>query len=139
MRSARWMKFWIHLSRSVEEKRVSVRFGLVLIGITDLDGGTIPAIYFELGSVVEHKLYGYRGVVVAIDAFCMAGDKWYFSNKTQPPRKQPWYHILVHDSGGLSTYVAQSNLREDASGEPVNHPRIGCYFSEFKGGVYCKA
>jgi heat shock protein HspQ len=66
----------------------------------------------------------------------MAGDTWYHSNKTQPSRDQPWYHILVHDSGGLSTYVAQSNLKEDTSGQPVSHPRIQCYFSKFQDGRY---
>ena len=66
----------------------------------------------------------------------MAGDTWYQSNKTQPPREQPWYHVLVHDSGGLSTYVAQSNLELDQSGKPVNHPRIGTYFAGFKDGRY---
>ena len=54
----------------------------------------------------------------------MAGDTWYHSNKTQPSREQPWYHILVHDSGGISTYVAQSNLKEDTSGQPVSTTRI---------------
>jgi heat shock protein HspQ len=32
--------------------------------------------------------------------------------------------------------VAQSNLQNDASGEPVNHPRIDCYFAEFTGSAY---
>ena len=108
----------------------------MLIGLSDLEGGAAPGKYYELGAIVHHKLYGYRGVIVSVDPRCMAGDTWYHSNKTQPAREQPWYHILVHDSGGLSTYVAQSNLEDDASGEPIDHPRIGCYFREFKDGRY---
>jgi heat shock protein HspQ len=108
----------------------------VLIGISDLEGGTTPGIYFELGAVVVHKRYGYRGVIVALDPRCMAGDTWYQSNKTQPPREQPWYHVLVHDSGGLSTYVAQSNLENDTSCEPIEHPRLSSYFIGFKDGRY---
>lgn len=108
----------------------------MLIGLTDTEGGASPGIHFELGVVVGHKLYGYRGVVVAVDPQCMAGETWYQSNKTQPARQQPWYHVLVHDSGGLSTYVAQSNLFEDLSGEPVEHPRITTYFADFKDGRY---
>jgi len=108
----------------------------VLIGLTDLDGGAVPSIYYDLGTVVRHKLYGYRGVIVAVDPQCMAGETWYQSNKTQPPRNQPWYHVLVHDSGGLSTYVAQTNLDADVSGDPIEHPRINCYFSGFEGGRY---
>ena len=101
-----------------------------------MEGGAAPGIYFDLGVVVTHKLYGYRGVVVAVDMRCMAGDTWYHSNKTQTIREQPWYHVLVHDSGGLSTYVAQSNLEEDSSKRPVDHPRIQSYFAAFKNGRY---
>lgn len=108
----------------------------MLIGLTDTEGGAAPGIYYKLGVVVTHKLYGYRGVVVALDTRCMAGETWYNSNKTQPTREQPWYHVLVHDSGGLSTYVAQSNLEEDPSGKPIDHPRIQCYFADFKDGRY---
>tara|TARA_R110002111_G_scaffold76902_2_gene121720 strand:+ start:114 stop:479 length:366 start_codon:yes stop_codon:yes gene_type:complete len=108
----------------------------VLIGLTDHEGGASPGFYYDLGTVVVHQLYGYRGVVVAVDPRCMAGETWYQTNKTQPAREQPWYHVLVHDSGGLSTYVAQSNLTEDKSGQPINHPRIDCYFKDFKEGRY---
>jgi len=109
----------------------------VLISITDLDGsGSCPGVYFNLGTVVKHRLYHYRAVVVACDPRCMAGEKWYLANKTQPDRNQPWYHVLVHNSGGLSTYVAQSNLIEDTSGEPIEHPRIPCYFQAFESGAY---
>jgi len=108
----------------------------VLIGITDLEGNAFAGVYYEIGTVVQHKLYGYRGVVVAYDRSCMAGDKWYFSNKTQPDRNQPWYHILVHASGGLSTYVAQSNLKPDVSEVSIDHPRLNLYFSDYKDGRY---
>jgi len=91
---------------------------------------------FDRGNLVRHKTYGYRGVIVAIDPYCMAGDAWYYSNKTQPPRSQPWYHILVDNSGGLSTYVAESNLWKDQSNAPINHPRIACYFEDFVEGRY---
>jgi len=108
----------------------------MLIAITALEGNTIPQIDFELGVVVRHKLYNYRGVIVAYDMQCAAGDKWYLANKNQPSREQPWYHVLVNQSGGLSTYVAQSNLACDESGQPINHPRLSSYFSDFKEGAY---
>ncbi|KRP37291.1 MAG: hypothetical protein ABS34_03510 [Opitutaceae bacterium BACL24 MAG-120322-bin51] len=108
----------------------------MLIVISDLEGNRVPQVDFELGAVVKHKLYHYRGVVVAYDMQCAAGDKWYLGNETQPPREQPWYHVLVNESGGLSTYVAQSNLECDVSGQPIDHPQIGSYFSELKEGAY---
>ena len=108
----------------------------MLISLTDLEGNSTPGVHFELGAVVVHRLYNYRGVIVACDNQCMAGDKWYHANKTKPSRNQPWYHILVHESGGLSTYVAQSNLDLDLSGEEIVHPRLNSYFDGFHDGRY---
>jgi heat shock protein HspQ len=108
----------------------------MLISISEFEGDAASQRNFECGAVVKHKFYGYRGVIVSIDPRCMAGDTWYQSTKTHPPRDQPWYHVLVHDSGGLSTYVAHSNLEADVSGKPINHPRIDCYFSDLKDGHY---
>ena len=108
----------------------------MLIGITGLEGNVVPQVDFELGLVVKHRLYHYRAVVVAYDLQCAASDKWYLTNKTQPLREQPWYHVLVNESGGLSTYVAQSNLELELNAQPIDHPRLGSYFSEFKDGVY---
>lgn len=108
----------------------------MLISLTDLEGNAGVSLHFKPGTLVYHRLYGYRGVVVSYDHYCMAGETWYQSNKTQPVKQQPWYHVLVHNSGGLSTYVAQSNLMLDQSGEPVSHPRIECYFAAFKDGRY---
>jgi len=108
----------------------------VLIAFTDLEGNARASVHFETGVLVCHRRYGYRGVVITHDPYCMAGDTWYQANQTQPPRNQPWYHVLVHGSGGLSTYVAQSNLVPDESGRPIKHPRIGCYFTDFKDGRY---
>lgn len=108
----------------------------MFILLTDLEGYAQTGIKFDPGCLVQHKLYGYRGVIVSYDPYCMAGDTWYQANKTQPPKNQPWYHILVHDSGGLSTYVAQSNLEPDPCAQPVEHPRLSCYFSKFEGGCY---
>jgi heat shock protein HspQ len=108
----------------------------VLITLTDIEGGATPNIFYDLGLVVTHQNYGYRGVIVAADPVCMAGDTWYKANKTQPNRDQPWYHVLVHDSGGLSTYVAHSNLKQDTSGQAIDHPRISYYFTKLEDGRY---
>jgi heat shock protein HspQ len=89
---------------------------------------------FEIGQVVHHRRYDYRGVVLAIDPLCRATDEWYESNLTQPDRNQPWYHVLVH--GGQETYVAQENLEVDTSGETVNHPMVTRYFGSFVNGRY---
>ena len=108
----------------------------MLIRLSDNEGGASPKFFYDLGLIVTHQSYGYRGVIVAADPICMAGDIWYKTNKTQPSRDQPWYHVLVHNSGGLSTYVAHSNLEQDTSGQAIDHPRIGCYFTKLENGRY---
>ncbi|MEM1223398.1 MAG: heat shock protein HspQ [Verrucomicrobiota bacterium] len=108
----------------------------MLISITGLEGAPASARFFDIGAVIHHRKYDYRGVIVSIDLYCLAGETWYQSNKTQPTRNQPWYHVLVHNSGGLSTYVAQSSLEADKTGQPVVHPRLTTYFSGFKNGHY---
>ena len=82
---------------------------------------------FDVGQVVRHKRYGYRGVIVAADGHCRASPQWYFSNQTQPDREQPWYHVLV-DGSGTVTYPAQESLLRDDSGQPVTHPLLEAFF-----------
>ena len=82
---------------------------------------------FEIGQIVEHKIYEYRGLIVEIDPSCMASENWYLSNQTQPDKNQPWYHILV-DGAHHITYVAESNLLEDSSKKSVVHPMLNLFF-----------
>jgi heat shock protein HspQ len=82
---------------------------------------------FGIGTVIEHKSYGYRGLIVEIDQNCLAADDWYQSNQTQPERNQPWYHVLVDGNHNI-TYVAESNLRIDKLGKPVVHPMLNLFF-----------
>ena len=97
--------------------------------------GTEPV--FQPGQLVRHRRYNYRGVVVAFDSTCRADDDWYFSNRTQPERSQPWYHVLVHGSRQV-TYAAQISLEEDKSGEQVVHPLLPHFFSTFDDGQYIR-
>lgn len=90
---------------------------------------------FEIGQLVHHRRYGYRGVVFDRDAECRADEEWYFKNQTQPPRDQPWYHVLVHGATH-STYVAESNLEPDATHERIDHPMIEDVFQSFIEGQY---
>ena len=96
-----------------------------------------PQPVFEPGQLVQHRRYGYRGVVVDRDAFCQADDKWYSKNQTQPDRDQPWYHVLV-DGSLTCTYAASENLVADSSMLPIEHPLLSHFFSEFKNGIYIR-
>jgi heat shock protein HspQ len=90
---------------------------------------------FRIGDIVEHARYGYRGVIFGQDPVCTADEKWYQSNHTQPDRNQPWYHVMV-DGAEHTTYAAESNLKPDESGQPIEHPLLGQHFPAFFKGRY---
>ena len=92
---------------------------------------------FLPGSLVRHRRYHYRGVIVAYDLQCQAPSQWYEKNQTQPPRHQPWYHVLVHATES-ATYAAQDNLLADAEGLPISHPLLEVYFDAWENGHYVR-
>jgi len=96
-----------------------------------------PIPQFKPGQLVKHKRYGYRGVVVAVDHTCQATEAWYKSNRTQPDRNQPWYHVLVHNSD-QTTYAAQTSLEIDPSNEEIEHPWLDEFFNDFVDGQYIR-
>jgi len=91
---------------------------------------------FNVGDVVHHKRFGYRGVIIDADPTFSLSDEWYeVMAKSRPPKDRPWYHVLVHASDH-QTYVAEHNIEPDGSGEPIRHPLVGSYFEEFREGRY---
>ncbi len=90
---------------------------------------------FSLGELVHHKRYDYRGVVVGADGTCQASEEWYQHNRSQPDRRQPWYHVVV-DGGSHMTYVAESNLERSSSPAPVQNPMLGQFNLHFHAGRY---
>jgi len=94
---------------------------------------------FNVGQVVQHKLFHYRGVIFDVDLDYQGSNDWYEQvAKSRPPKNQPWYHVLVHD-GIENTYVAERNLESDSSLEVVDHPLVSEFFSSFENGVYVPA
>lgn len=91
---------------------------------------------FTIGQVVKHTLFGYRGVVIDVDADFKGSDEWYEKMApSKPPKNEPWYLLLVHGSVHHA-YVAESQLEEDPSGEPIDHPELEQFFDDFQDGVY---
>lgn len=91
---------------------------------------------FSIGQCIHHRLFDYRGVVVDVDPEFQGSDDWYESvARSQPPKDEPWYHVLVHDADN-ETYVAERNLTVDDSNEPVSHPLLQEFFVDFEQGVY---
>lgn len=91
---------------------------------------------YNIGQLIHHKLFDYRGVIVDVDAMFQGSEEWYQEvARSRPPKDRPWYHVLVHDAD-QETYVAERNLEPDTSSDPVNHPHIELFFGELRDGVY---
>ena len=52
---------------------------------------------FEIGQIVLHRLFDYRGVVLDVDADFQGREEWYRQvARSRPPKNKPWYHVPVH-------------------------------------------
>jgi heat shock protein HspQ len=93
---------------------------------------------FQIGQVVRHRLYSFRGVVFDIDAEFDNTEEWYESIPAaiRPHKDQPFYHLFAeNDDTEYIAYVSEQNLLPDNSGEPVRHPQVAEIFvKDGKGG-----
>ena len=91
---------------------------------------------FSIGQIIHHLKFDYRGVIIDVDASIDSPEEWYeMMAKSNPPKDKPWYHVLVNKST-TTTYVAEQNLEEDSSKQPILHPLVDVYFSRFEEGRY---
>lgn len=96
----------------------------------------LPDARFHIGQLIQHRKYGYRGVVFDVDPRFMGTDAWYDQVAvSRPPKDRPWYHVLVHGAEH-TTYVAERHMQADPSPGPVEHPMLEVYFGAFEAGVY---
>jgi len=105
-------------------------------------GVTAPPIAharFSIGDVVQHRKFGFRGVVFDIDPVFANSEQWYESipEDMRPDKAQPFYHLLAENGeSSYVAYVSQQNLVADDSDEPVDHPAIPGLFGSYAGGRY---
>jgi heat shock protein HspQ len=93
---------------------------------------------FSVGQLVHHRRFGYRGVILDVDASFSLSEDWYeHMARSRPPKDRPWYQVLVHDADH-TTYVAERNLEPDESGAPIRHPLLEEYFTGFEDGRYSR-
>src|SRR5271169_5403630 len=93
---------------------------------------------YQIGQVVRHRLYPFRGVVFDIDPTFENTDEWYeaIPAEIRPHKDQPFYHLFAeNDETEYVAYVSEQNLVPDNSGEPVRHPQVAEVFvKDGKGG-----
>lgn len=94
---------------------------------------------FDIGQVVRHRLFPFRGVIFDVDPHFANSEEWYESipEEIRPAKDQPFYHLLAeNDSSSYIAYVSEQNLLIDDSGEPVAHPQTELLFDSFDDGHY---
>ena len=94
---------------------------------------------FNIGDVVRHRLFDFRGVVFDVDPVFANSEEWYqaIPEDLRPSKDQPFYHLLAENmESSYVAYVSQQNLVPDVSKEPIDHPAIDGIFDAFKGGRY---
>ncbi|MGC2855849.1 heat shock protein HspQ [Novispirillum sp. DQ9] len=94
---------------------------------------------FEIGQIVRHRIYPFRGVIYDVDPVFANSDEWWNSipEDVRPSKDQPFYHLLAENAQGpYEAYVSEQNLLPDTSGDPVEHPAIGEYFDTLEDGRY---
>jgi heat shock protein HspQ len=99
----------------------------------------VRAARFKIGQVVKHRLYAFRGVIFDVDPEFANTEEWWqaIPADVRPRKDQPFYHLLAeNETSYYVAYVSQQNLLEDTSGEPVDHPEVQTYFTEFRGNHY---
>lgn len=94
---------------------------------------------FEIGQVVRHRRFPFRGVIYDVDPVFDNTEEWYQSIPAdiRPRKDQPFYHLLAeNEETEYVAYVSEQNLLPDDSGEPVRHPQISEFFDKTDDGRY---
>jgi len=94
---------------------------------------------FEIGRVVKHRFYPFRGVIFDVDPTFNNTDEWWNSipEDVRPKKDQPFYHLLAENKQSYYlAYVSEQNLLPDDTNKPVGHPQVKEFFGEFGGRHY---
>jgi heat shock protein HspQ len=94
---------------------------------------------FQIGQVVRHRLFPFRGVIFDVDPQFNNTEEWYeaIPAHVRPRKDQPFYHLLAENAETeYVAYVSEQNLLEDDSGEPVRHPQLAEFFTKTPDGRY---
>jgi heat shock protein HspQ len=94
---------------------------------------------FQLGQVVKHRLFSFRGVVFDIDPEFANTDEWWQSipAEIRPRKDQPFYHLFAeNEESEYIAYVSEQNLLPDTSGVPLRHPQVAEVFEHDEAGGY---
>ncbi len=94
---------------------------------------------FNIGQVVRHRIYPFRGVIFDVDPTFSNTEEWWdaIPEEVRPLRDQPFYHLLAeNEETDYVAYVSEQNLELDTNGDPIRHPQLDEIFEEMSDGSY---
>ncbi len=94
---------------------------------------------YQIGQVVRHRIFPFRGVIFDIDPEFSNTEEWYqaIPADVRPSKDQPFYHLFAENAETeYIAYVSEQNLLPDESGEPVRHPQVAEVFVRDDRGTY---
>ena len=94
---------------------------------------------FQIGQVVKHRIYPFRGVIFDVDPVFDNTDEWYdaIPEEIRPTKDQPFYHLFAeNEETEYVAYVSEQNLVVDELSGPLRHPQIGEMFQRDRDGSY---
>ena len=86
---------------------------------------------FEIGQVVRHRIFPFRGVIFDVDPEYANTEEWWnaIPQEIRPSKDQPFYHLFAeNDDSEYVAYVSEQNLEFDDSDRPMRPatpPRTG--------------
>jgi heat shock protein HspQ len=110
-----------------------------MLNLVYLRGMKTRVAKFQIGQVVRHRLYPFRGVIFDIDPEFNNTEEWYqaIPAEARPRKDQPFYHLFAENAESeYIAYVSEQNLLPDVSGEPVRHPQVAEVFEKDERGSY---
>ena len=94
---------------------------------------------FQIGQVVRHRFFPFRGVIFDVDPTFSNTEEWWLSipEEIRPAKDQPYYHLLAENAEtNYIAYVSEQNLLLDDSGKAVTHPQVNELFCAMEDGRY---
>ena len=94
---------------------------------------------FQIGQVVRHRHFPFRGIIFDVDPVFANTDEWYESipEEVRPSKDQPFYHLFAeNERTHYVAYVSEQNLEVDDDTDPIHHPALDEYFDVTEDGSF---
>jgi heat shock protein HspQ len=96
---------------------------------------------YPIGLPVQHRRFGFQGVIFDVDPEFDNTEEWYQSipEEVRPKKEQPFYHLFAvnpEDQSPYIAYVSEQNLEPSADEEGPFHPAVAEYFAGMEEGRF---